>query len=331
MLVRFLLLICLASAFIWPASLRKPGKAPPAGVKTPGVQIPYGNLKADSEFPLPAPPAALASTPAAVYVTAGQVVTSIDPKTNKATELLKGLEKPCSGMVNAFGTLAAGDCGKQAIVRVDAKEKSIKATAATEIAPLSSGLVSTEDSLWVLSDERTTLTRIDPEQNKIVAETRVTAGCTSLISGEGSLWVTCPSEDKLVRIDPRTNLVKERIEIKGKPVAAASGEGSIWVLCKTEGKVARLDPKTNKVTATIELNVPDAAGMIAVAEGSVWVGLSGFPVSRIDPGSDKVVQQFAGTGGGILFAGATSIWVATPGQNTLTRFDPKRIRATLAE
>jgi streptogramin lyase len=211
---------------------------------------------------------------------------------------------------------------------VDAKAKSIKSTVPVNVV---SGLVTNEDSIWLLSDEKTTLTRIDPEANRIVAEVRLPAGCTSLASGEGALWATCPIDDKLLRIDSRTNLVKERIEIKGQPVAVASGEGSIWVLCKAEGKVARLDPKTNKVTATVEMNVPNASGAITVSDGSVWVSVAGFPIARIDPASDKVMQQFTGEGGGILYSAAASIWVGTPGQNTLQRFDPKRIRATLAE
>jgi streptogramin lyase len=54
----------------------------------------------------------------------------------------------------------------------------------------------------------------------------------------------------------------------------------------------RIDPKTNKVSKTIELLVPNSDGDIAVGEGSVWVTLKGFPISRIDPKTDKVAQQF---------------------------------------
>lgn len=327
MSIRILTLFCIAAVGMLPASVKK-GKGPIFGVKTPGVRIPYEKLKSDASITLPGSPGGLVAVADTVYVAAGAAITSIEAKTNKTSELVKGLEKPCAGLANAFGTLIASDCGKQAIVRVDAKAKSIKATAPVNVA---AGLVTNEDSIWLLSDEKTTLTRIDPEANRIVAEMRLPAGCTSIASGEGALWATCPAEDKLLRIDPRTNLVKERIEIKGQPVAVAFGEGSIWVLCKAEGKVARLDPKTNKVTATIEMNVPNATGDIAVSDGAVWVSVPGFPIARIDPTSDKVMQQFSGEGGGILYTAASSIWVGTPGQNTLQRFDPKRIRATLAE
>jgi len=61
--------------------------------------------------------------------------------------------------------------------------------------------------------------------------------------------------------------------------------------------VGAIDPKTNKVAATIEVGVPGEGGDIAAGEGSVWVTSFEFPISRIDPASNTVVQQFAGKGG----------------------------------
>jgi hypothetical protein len=51
----------------------------------------------------------------------------------------------------------------------------------------------------------------------------------------------------------------------------------------------------------------------------------------IAPGSDKVVQQFHGDGGGIVHFGLGSVWVSAPKSKTVLRFDPKRILATLAD
>jgi hypothetical protein len=52
---------------------------------------------------------------------------------------------------------------------------------------------------------------------------------------------------------------------------------------------------------------------------------------RIDPATDKVVQQFVGDGGGQVYFGGGSVWTFNLKANTLSRFDPKRIKATLAE
>jgi streptogramin lyase len=165
----------------------------------------------------------------------------------------------------------------------------------------------------------------------VVAELRLPAGCNSLTFGESALWVTCPSEDRVLRVDPQTNLVDKRIEVSVQPQALAIGENSVWVLCLKDGKVDRIDPKTFKVTKTIALEVLGAEGNLAVGQGSVWVTMTGFPITRIDPATDKVVQQFYGDGGGAVFFGLNSVWLSNLKEKTLWRMDPKRIAATLAE
>jgi streptogramin lyase len=147
-----------------------------------------------------------------------------------------------------------------------------------------------------------------------------------------ALWVTCPSENRVLRINPETTLVEKRIEVSVHPSALAIGESSLWVLCLKDGKVERIDPKTNKVTKTIETGVSGAgAGGIAFGQGSVWVTLSGFPITRIDVASEKVAQQFWGVGGGAIQFGQGSVWLTNVQDGTLWRIDPKRILATLAE
>jgi DNA-binding beta-propeller fold protein YncE len=317
-----------------PAKNQKQGKhaGPKLGIKTPGVQIPFENLKPLAEI-------AVAGTPGeitigeAVWVTNAvrNEVAKIDGKTNKAGDALTGLHKPCSGLTIGFGSLLIPNCGDQSLTRVDLKTGKVSATLPVGTANVHSAVAVNADSIWMLTDEKTTLSRIDPEQNKVVSELRLPAGCGGLRFGETALWLTCPGENKVLRIDPQTNLVTKRIEVSGKPHSIAFGESSVWVLCLADGKVERIDPKTNKVTKTIELGVPNADGEIAFGESFVWVTLTDFPISRIDPQSDKVVQQFAGEGGGAITVGLGSIWLTNAGKGNVWRIDPKRILATLAE
>lgn len=201
-----------------------------------------------------------------------------------------------------------------------------------ETAPAARAAVAaSEDSVWLLADSKTSLQRIDPKEHKPVADLRLPSACASILYAEAALWVACPGETKLLKVDPKTNLVDKRIEVAAQPVALAAGEGSIWVLGRKEGKISRVDPKTNKVTATIELGVPNAEGTLAFGEGALWASVPGFPVMRIAPGTDKVVQQFHGEGGGLIAFGAGSVWVGSEKSSVVRRYDPKRIQATLAE
>ena len=308
----------------------KNAKKPVAGVQTPGIQIPFASLKSDAEIKLEATLSGVAFTTEAL-VAAGNTVQRIDAKTNKPGEAIAGLNNACGGLINALANLWVVNCGSKTVAKVSLKPAKIEKTIETGTGTAAPAIAASTDSIWILSDDKSTLSRVDPKDNAVVAEIRLATGCNSILFAETSLWITCPGADKVLRVDPRTNLVDKRIEVPGTPSAIAFGEASIWVLAQKEGKVAQIDPKTNKVTATIELNIPNATGNIAFGDGSVWVSAPGFPITRINPTTAKVLQQFAGEGAGMVYSGLGSVWLANPKTNTLTRFDPKRIAATLAD
>lgn len=311
-----------------PPRASKGAVASRAGIKTPGVQIPFADLKPEAEFAVSEQWLAITDAP---LVTDDRGLYKIDAKKNELGKAVTALQQPCGGTVNAFSSLWIPVCGAHTVARIDPKTWKTTATIAAGTGTAKPALAATADSIWLLSDDRTTLSRIDPDQNAPVAELRLPAGCNSVTFGETALWVTCPAEDRVLRIDPDKNVVEKRIEVSGQPRAVAIGEGSIWVLCQKDGKLERIDPKTNKVTKTIELAVPGAEGSIVIGQGSVWVSQAGFPLTRVDPATDKVVQQFWGEGGGLVHFGLNSLWLGKVGGGKLWRVDPKRVAATLAE
>ena len=323
------------------------------GIKIPGVQIPFANLKAEAKLPLSPQWILFSDTVLIPNKTGG--LERLDPKTNKLLDPIAGIANGCGGAIRAFSSLWIPTCDTHAVMRLDAKlaadpkaptgrpgGRGAKPEADAKLAEpvkIDSGvgaaipaIAANPDSVWILSDDKTTLSRIDPDQNKVVSELRLPAGCNTLTFGETALWVTCPLENRILRINPDTTLIEKRIEVSGQPTALAIGESSLWVLCLKEGKIERIDPKTNKVTRTIETGVVGSGtGAIAFGQGSLWVTLPSFPITRIDPVSEKVVQQFFGPGGGAIQFGQGSVWLTNLNDGTLWRIDPKRIVATLAE
>lgn len=332
MRLRFAVYLCAAIGVYAATQPKKEANRPPAvptaGIKTPGVQIPFASLKPDAEFTSVAEWMAFTDAP---LLADEKSLYRIDAKKNELGTPVASLNKPCGAAVSAFTSLWIPACGDQALVRIDPKTWKITATVSSGAGEAKPAVAATADSIWYFSDNKTTLSRVDPEQNEVVAELRLAAGCNTLTFGEAALWVTCPSENRVVRVDPNTNLVDKRIEVSAQPASLAIGESSVWVYCQKEGKIERIDPKTNKVIKTIELGVPGAEGSIAVGQGSVWASLAGFPLMRIDPLTEKVVQQFWGPGGGAVYVGQNSIWVANLPDGKLWRVDPKRVAATLAE
>jgi virginiamycin B lyase len=304
--------------------------SPKQGIKTPGVQIPFSSLKPEATFPTP-DGADWVFFSTALFAPAKDHLDKIDVKTNKTGDPVAGLKEPCGGMVLAFDSLWVPACGDGSLVRMDPKTFKVTATIASGTEKTKGSIAASADSVWLLTDSKTTVSRIDPDQNAVVGELRVPAGCGSLTFGETALWLACPNENKVLRINPATNLVEKAIDVSAQPQALAIGGSSIWVLCEKDGIVDRIDPKTNKVSKSIELDVPGAKGAMAFGEGSLWVTLTGFPLTRIDPQSETVAQQFFGTGGGTILTSPGAIWLANPDAGTLLRIDPKRVLATLAE
>jgi hypothetical protein len=303
---------------------------PVRGITTPGIQIPMASLKPAAEIPVPARPDWIFFT-GSLFLPGMNALDRVDPKTNKLDEPVTGLEKPCGGMATGFGSLWVPSCASGALERIDSK--TLKVSAKLDIgASSTTGIVAeSSDSVWMLVDDKTTLARIDPDQNAVVAEIRLPAGCRSLTFGETALWLACPSENKVIRVNPATNLVEKQIEVSAEPVSIVTGLNSVWVYCRKESKVDRIDPKANKVSKSIELKVPGTEGSIAFGDGSIWVSMQGFPLTRIDPVAETVAQQFVGDGGGAVSTSAGAVWLSNKEAGTLLRIDPKLVVLTLAE
>jgi DNA-binding beta-propeller fold protein YncE len=319
--------------------LKKTLWPPKTGVKTPGVQIPITNLKPEAEIPLAAAAGSFLFTADQVLISipsANQIL-RVEGRSNKVLEPFSGVVKPCGGMATAFRNLWVVNCGSRSVARLEtATGKSVAGIeAGSGSAPYA--IASSPDSIWVLTDDKTTLTRIDPDTNAIVSEIRLPASCRSVSFAVNSLWVACPGEKRVLRIDPQTNFVTARIEVTPEPVSIAFGgaaaENSIWVFSRKEGKVARIDPKNNKVIATIDLGFTNADGNLVFGDGFVWVSAPGFPITKISTQleKEKVVQQFAGDGGGMIQFGLNSVWLTNTSYNNVWRIDPKRVAATFAE
>jgi virginiamycin B lyase len=302
------------------------------GIQKPGVQIPLAKLRAEAELATAGLPGSIIGEQSVWVLNVDKnSIDRIDPKTNKMTDSVAGLNQPCSNLQFGFDSVWVLNCGDETIAKIDSKKAAITRTLKTGGTTKKAVLAVSADSVWAITDPKTTLIRVDPVEDKIVAEMRLPAGCNSIAFGESALWATCPQDNQVLRIDPILNLVKERIEVGAGPFAIAVGEGAVWVFCRKEGKVDRIDPKTNKVSKTIELTVPNADADITVGEGSVWVTLPGFPISRIDPKTGRVMQQFVGEGGGVIRTAQGAIWLSNVRQGSVWRLDPRRIAATLAE
>ena len=330
------LMLCLVvSPAIHPhldAGQQTTARRPRPGVSKPGVKIPIERLVPDAVFPVPGAPDWI-GIDQSVWISnrPKDSVTRLDPKANTVAAVVPVGKGPCSGLAAAFGSLWVPNCGDQTISRVDLTKGAITATIKTGIGASEGSIVAGADSIWMFTDKNGTLARFDPDTNAVVAEVYLPGGSYGLAFGEGAVWATSTDHDSVSRVDPYTNLVVETIAVGKQPRFIAAGGGAVWALNQGDGSVSRIDPKTNKVAATIEVGVPGNGGDIAFGEGSLWVTSFEFPLSRIDPATNTVVQQFSGKGGDAVRVGLGSVWLSNLEAGTVWRLDPRRVEATLPE
>jgi YVTN family beta-propeller protein len=296
------------------------------GVATPGVRIPVAKLMPDAVFPFPGQPDWIAVGDH-VWVSNSPkgTVARIDPVKNKIIDVIAVGKRPGCGLTIGFGSLWVPCCGDDALRRIDLDTGKITATISTPIASSEGGIAVGSGSVWICTDKKGVLARIDPATNKVVAEIKVSPGSYGVTCTDDRVWVTGTEKSVLACIDPRTNSVVDTTPTGPSPRFLAFGEGAIWTLNQGDGSVSRIDAKTHKVLATIEVGVPGDGGDIAVGDGSVWVTSFDFPLSRIDPSANRVVQQFAGPGGDAVRVGLGSVWLSNLEAGNVWRLDLKKI------
>jgi virginiamycin B lyase len=308
-----------------------PTKPKRPGVTGPGVRIPITKLKPEAVYEVPGAPDWMA-VDKEVWVSNSpkSTVSRLDPKSNTVTTIAVG-KNPCSGLAAGFGSVWVPNCGDSTITRLDLKDGKAQATFPLTIADDEGGIAIGAGSLWILTDKKGTLARVDPATNKVVAEIYVAPGSFAVAFGDNAVWVTSSEKSTLTRVNAQTHVIDATIPVGPKPRFLTVGEGSVWTLNQGDGSITRVDAKTNKVVATIEAGVPGGGGEISAGEGSVWVTTFEYPITRIDPSTNKVAQQFFGEGGDSIRAGLGWIWLTNIRAGTVWRLDPKRILATLAE
>ena len=150
--------------------------------------------------------------------------------------------------------------------------------------------------------------------------------------GAGAVWVLNTEDERISRIDPRTKEVTARYRTRGVPSDIAAGEGAVWV---GNGRgyprsLSRMDPDTGAITRTVRLSNRTAGSFmsefnwgfanIAVGAGGVWARNPDNTVSRIDPGTGRLIERID-LDVDSLAAGEEGVWFLI--KQTVVEFNPR--------
>ena len=297
------------------------------GVSTPGVKRELSGIHPLAVFDAGSgAPDWQVLTDDALWVANGprNAIHRLDIHSNQIAATIAVGKKPCSGLAAGFGSIWSPSCGDKAISRVDIKSNTVAATIPAGPAESEGGIAASENAVWLVTDPKGKLSRIDPVTNAVSAAVDVPAGSAAVFYGDGAVWVTTPAKNLLTRVDANTNKVTDSIPVGPGPRFETYGDGCVWTLNQGDGTISRVDAKTRKVVATIEVGIPGEGGEIAFGLGRIWTTVFGIPISEIDPATNQVVRQWVGNGGDSIRAGHGSVWLSNLRAHTIWRIDPRQ-------
>jgi YVTN family beta-propeller protein len=208
-------------------------------------------------------------------------------------------------------------------------------------APLGGGALTVgEGAVWAMSNAESTLMRIDPARNAVVARIKVSPP-EATAAGDGAVWLTYPADDTVSRIDPATNKVTASIHVGPRPTGIAVSPGAVWIADAYGPSVSRIDPATNRVVATISVGPKRACCAehmsLTATGGALWVAVpNANEIVRVDPTTNEVVAMLKLPYAPCAFLGAdrSGVWSAGGAcADTVGRIDArtKRLTAAIAE
>jgi len=300
----------------------------PVGLDKQEVKRYMAKISALATFHVPGAPDWIAVTTDSVWVVSypNNTVTRLDAGSNTVAQTVH-VKGPCSGLVFAFGSIWSPSCGDGVVVRFDAETGRGQAKVSVKVADSEGGVASGAGSIWVVTaTPAPELVRIDGQSNQIRAMISVPEGSVACTFGSDKVWVTSPKRGVVARVNPSTNEVTEEIAVGRGPRFLTFGGGAIWTLDQGDGTVTRIDPIRNKVAAIIPAGLQGPGGEITFGGGYLWLTLPGFPITKIDAATNRVVAQWAGQGGDSIRYGLGSIWLTDLKGQKVWRLDPTRLK-----
>ena len=232
------------------------------------------------------------------------------------------MSHPCGAMAVAFGSLWVADCKDRTVTRIDLATAQKVVVIATGIANPKGELnvVAGAGSIWVASDDKGVIARVDPSTNAVAASIEVDQGSYYLAFGSGALWAVSAVRQSLQKIDPATNMVVRRTGLGKEPGFLVAGEGAVWVQEQGDGTVTRIDPASADISGRVKVDETLKYGDIDAGGGKVWLRTTaGQTFVVIDPKTLAIRARVGKqTGSGALRYTPAGVWTTSHDVHTLS-------------
>lgn len=258
----------------------------------------------------------------AVWVgsTGPEAVHRIDPRRNALVASVPVPGTPCAGLATGFGAVWVPLCAHpNVLARIDAATLAVRLFPGVGPAAAEGGITTSPDSVWLVTDARGTLSRIDPATGRIRQRVSLPAGSFNPRYADGLVWVTRATGHEVTAVDAASGRVVGHVATGPGPRFLAAGEGLVYTLNQGDGSLTRIDARRRRATAQIALDTPGHGGDLALAAGIVWTTVAGVPLTATAVEGDAVRRRWVGEGGDSLAVADGSVWLTDYHRGTVAR------------
>jgi streptogramin lyase len=258
----------------------------------------------------------------AVWVgsTGPDAVHRIDPRENTLTATVPVPGTPCAGLATGFGAVWVPLCARpNVLARIDAATLAVQRYPGIGPAAREGGITISPDSVWLVTDVRGTLSRIDPASGRVRQTVRVPAGSFNPRYADGVVWVSRATGHEVTAVDAASGRVLGHVATGPEPRFLAAGEGLVYTLNQGDGTLTRIDARRRRAMAQIALHTPGHGGDVALADGIVWTTMAGVPLAATAVADDSVRRRWLGEGGDSLAVADGSVWLTDYHRGTVAR------------
>jgi virginiamycin B lyase len=253
----------------------------------------------------------VAVTPEGVWVGSKKpnLIAYVDPNTNKETSIaLPG--DACAGLAADSQSLWVPLCGHvNQLAKVDLKTRVLTQTFNVGPAGPEGSIAAGAGSVWLITDKRGSLARIDPNSGSIVQTWHVPAGSYNPIFSDGRIWVTRAEGSEVTSVDATTGKILGHFSTGPHPRFGTAGGGAVWSLNQGDGSLSRIDIAGQRPVVTVQLHTPGVGGDIKYADGRIWTTMPKTPLTVVDAATSVVLCRWKGAGGDAIDVGFGTIWL----------------------
>ena len=252
----------------------------------------------------------------------------IDPATNRVIATVPLPGEACAGLAVAAGSLWAPLCGKvPALARIDLATNQLAEVLGPGPAAAEGGIASDGESLWMVTDAKGALVRIDARSGRVTQTVRIPPGSYNPLYSDGVVWVTGHETGEVTAVDAPTGRIVATVPVGAGPRFLTAGGGAVWILLQGTGEVVRIDARTHQVIARIAAGLVGPGGDITFGADAVWPTLFGAPLTRIEARTGRIVRQWTGPGGDSLAWAFGAVWLTDYKAGTIARYPAAALAA----